>query len=41
MGTTAADLGPISEGSGVLAAGNLETEAIYTNAIQASLAIRF
>jgi hypothetical protein len=41
MGTTAADLGPISEGSGVLAAGNLETSAVFTNAIQASLTIRF
>jgi opacity protein-like surface antigen len=41
MGTTAADLGPISESSGVLAPGNLETNAVFTHAIQASLVIRF
>jgi hypothetical protein len=41
MGTTAADLGPITDSAGVLAPGNLETEAVFTNAIQASLAIRF
>lgn len=41
MGTTGVDLGPISEASGVLAPGNLETDAVFTNAIQASLSIRF
>ena len=41
MGTTGVDLGPISEASGVLAAGNLETDAVFTNAVQASLSIRF
>jgi opacity protein-like surface antigen len=41
MGTTGVDLGPISESSGVLATGNLETDAVFTNAIQASLSIRF
>jgi len=41
MGTTGADLGPITESTGVLAPGNLETDEIFTNAIQASLSIRF
>ena len=40
-GQTALNCGLDLEASGVLAAGNLETDAVFTNAIQASLSIRF